>query len=69
MPNISKCPGDGCDMKNFCYRYRAKPSENQVVHDFTTSVTFTRVLGCDGFIRAVSAAEMKRLDQQMRGII
>lgn len=27
MPDISKCPGDGCNKRNGCYRYTAKPSK------------------------------------------
>ncbi len=27
MPDISMCEGKGCDVKNTCYRFTAKPSK------------------------------------------
>jgi hypothetical protein len=27
MPDITMCSGDGCVLRNTCYRYLAKPSE------------------------------------------
>lgn len=27
MPDISMCMGEGCPMKEECYRYKARPSE------------------------------------------
>ena len=29
MADITKCNGDKCEMKEYCYRYTAKASENQ----------------------------------------
>ena len=29
MADISMCEGEGCDVKNTCYRFTAKPSEYQ----------------------------------------
>jgi len=26
MPDITKCPGDGCPLRDSCYRYTATPS-------------------------------------------
>ena len=27
MPDITMCEGEGCDVKNTCYRFTAKPSK------------------------------------------
>jgi len=29
MADISMCEGEGCDVKNTCYRFTTKPSEYQ----------------------------------------
>jgi hypothetical protein len=29
MPDITLCTGEGCPLKDECYRYKAKPSERQ----------------------------------------
>jgi len=43
MPDISMCEGKGCDVKNTCYRFTAKPSK------FTQSYVMPDVKpgGCD----------------------
>lgn len=28
MPDVTICPGTGCDKKKKCYRYMAKPDED-----------------------------------------
>lgn len=35
MPDISMCLGNGCPLKQTCYRYRAKPNEFRQTY-FTT---------------------------------
>lgn len=29
MSDITMCPGNGCPLKETCYRYKAKPSQYQ----------------------------------------
>lgn len=33
MPDISMCKGDGCELKDTCYRYLVKPSKFQSYFD------------------------------------
>lgn len=33
MPDITLCTGEGCPLKDECYRYKAKPSERQSYFD------------------------------------
>lgn len=28
MPDITMCKGDGCELKNKCYRFKAKPESH-----------------------------------------
>ena len=39
MPDISKCEGKNCPIKNKCYRFTCKPSEFwQTYSDFTDAL-------------------------------
>lgn len=38
MPDISKCTGNGCEIKEQCYRYTVKGSEWQAYTDFWRSL-------------------------------
>lgn len=35
MPDITKCPGDGCAIKNSCYRYVSESDDYQTWFDPT----------------------------------
>lgn len=38
MPDITMCRGEGCPMKDTCYRYRATPSEYVQAYFSTTPI-------------------------------
>ena len=47
MPDITLCPGQGCPLKNQCYRFRAKVYGRQ---DYFGSLPYKAATGtCDSF--------------------
>jgi len=49
MPDITKCEGTICPIKNSCYRFRAKDSP-EVQWYFAEVPSLTQKHGCDEFI-------------------
>jgi len=48
MADISMCPGDTCQSKEKCYRFKAEPSNCQSYSVFTKNIKGDR---CDDFIQ------------------
>lgn len=49
MPDITMCVNTKCPVREFCYRYRAKPSEYQSFSIFVTIERGSGFIQCDGF--------------------
>lgn len=55
MPDISMCPGTDCNIRETCYRYKAKPDQMQSYSNFCDYVSeyedceyFLEITGKDG---------------------
>lgn len=61
MPDISMCNGEGCPVKDTCYRHTAKAKEHgQSWFDPVRNADGA----CDSYIEAVSQSQVRRLDRQ-----
>ena len=60
MPDISLCSGEGCPMKDTCYRFVAKPGEWQ---SYFTAPPI-KDGACDKYVEAWSKSQVRRLDSQ-----
>ena len=49
MPDISKCVGKDCQVRENCYRYTSPDSYRQAYSGFEQSPEFSMVTGCDHF--------------------
>lgn len=47
MPDITMCAGEGCPIKEDCYRFTAKP--NGLYQSYFSVVPYDRKLGCDHY--------------------
>lgn len=47
MPDISMCKGDGCPIKQDCYRFTARPSE--FYQSYFAVVPYDKKTGCDHY--------------------
>lgn len=45
MPDIAMCKGEGCPIREDCYRYKATPSE--YVQSYFSTTPYDKKLGCD----------------------
>ena len=56
MPDISMCSGEGCRLKDRCYRYLAKPDKHwQSYANFDETMRKTGL--CDAFIEVTTGEE------------
>jgi hypothetical protein len=46
MPDITMCSGDGCPIKETCYRYKATPTEWQ---SYFSTPPFDKRRGCQSY--------------------
>ena len=53
MPDISLCQNQRCELKDICYRYKAKPNgEYQTYGSFYPTInTRTREMECEYFMK------------------
>ena len=47
MPDIAMCKGEGCPIRDDCYRYRATPSE--YVQSYFAVTPYDKKLGCEHY--------------------
>lgn len=46
MPDVAKCPSDGCLVKEQCWRYTSPSSDWQAWHEFEPGPE-----GCESFVK------------------
>lgn len=57
MPEITKCSGVFCQVRESCYRYTAPPSARQMWCAFYAADSFKRETGCDHMWRLFPCGE------------
>jgi len=50
MPDITMCRNETCSLKEYCYRYTAKPSGWQSYSYFNTEISQDRGVYCEYFL-------------------
>lgn len=62
-PDIEMCSDSDCPSRVKCYRFAAKPSENQSYMDFDRRTWDDR---CESYVESISKSQVRRLDAQTR---
>lgn len=63
MPDIAMCKGDGCLVKEMCYRYTAKPSLYQSYFVTPPFVEKDGVQDCDSYWESKHSTNRKLEDE------